>query len=148
MNTSQHQTLNYPPIWRRFAAIVYDSLLVTAVSMGYGALSLGIGIVFFKDQEVITSSIFFQLGWAVVIIGFFCFFWMKAGQTLGMQAWRLKVFKEETTQSPSLLQCVFRCLLAPLGLSLCFIALLRQDKQCIHDLLSHTQIVLTEKTSK
>ncbi|MFT5421310.1 MAG: putative RDD family membrane protein YckC [Candidatus Endobugula sp.] len=138
-------SLPYPALWRRFAAIIYDSLFIMALSMAYGAVSLGLGLALFGNQFAVTSTIAFQLGWPIVIIAFFCYFWVKAGQTLGMRAWRLMLVKEEGMELPSLSQSIMRCILAPLGLSMCCIALLRQDKQCLHDLLSHTQLVLTAK---
>lgn len=149
-----HQTIQYTPVWRRFAAIVYDSLLVTAISMAYGALGLVIAQ-WLGDADTAIAALqanvvihrLFQLGWLIVIISFFCFFWMKAGQTLGMRAWRLKIVKEETTQTPTLAQCLLRLFLAPLGLLLFFIGLLRNDKQCLHDLFSKTQVVLLPKGS-
>jgi uncharacterized RDD family membrane protein YckC len=141
MNTEQQ----YPPIWRRFAAIIYDTLLVTAVSMAYGGVCIAIGVVLWGEQEALTSGVLFQLGWFILIIAFFCFFWTKSGQTLGMRAWRLAILQSKNAQLPTVLQCIKRCTLAPLGLALFFIGLLRKDKQCLHDLLSKTQVVLLTK---
>jgi uncharacterized RDD family membrane protein YckC len=140
--------IQHSPIWRRFAAIIYDTLLIAAISMGYGATGVAIRRWLSGADTVDTQSelhLLFQLGWLVVVIGFFCFFWMKAGQTLGMRAWRLKIVKEHTTKTPSLQQCLGRCALAPIGLLGFFIGLLRNDKQCIHDLLTQTQVVLLPK---
>jgi uncharacterized RDD family membrane protein YckC len=135
----------YAPIWRRFAAIIYDTLLVTAVSMGYGGLGLGLGLLIAGDENALTSSVIFQIGWLIVILSFFCYFWRKAGQTLGMRAWRLRVVTEDNTAFPSMTQCFIRCALAPLGLSLFITALLRQDKRYLHDISSGTCIVLLPK---
>lgn len=135
----------YTPIWRRFAAIIYDTLLVTAVSMGYGGLCLGIGFILFDDKEILTSSVFFQIGWLIVIVGFFCYFWRKAGQTLGMRAWRLRVVTQDNSAFPSITQCLVRCILAPIGLGLFMTAFLRQDQQCLHDISSGTCVILLPK---
>ncbi|MFT7388070.1 MAG: putative RDD family membrane protein YckC [Candidatus Endobugula sp.] len=147
-STPSALSIQYPSVWRRFAAIIYDSLLVAAISMGYGALGLIITHETNGADAVEINSHFhwlFQLGWLAVIIGFFSFFWMRAGQTLGMRAWRLKIVKEETQQKPSLIQCLGRCLLAPFSFIVFFIGLIRNDKQCIHDLATKTQVVLLPK---
>jgi uncharacterized RDD family membrane protein YckC len=144
------QSIQHSPIWRRFAAIIYDTLLIAAISMGYGAIGVAISRWLSGAETVETNSelhLLFQLGWLVVVIGFFCFFWMKAGQTLGMRAWRLKIVNENTVNTPSLLQCLGRCILAPIGLAGFLVGLLRSDKQCIHDLATKTQVILLPKDS-
>ncbi len=135
----------YAPIWRRFAAIIYDTLLVTAISMGYGGLGLAIGLLITGNEHAFTSSVVFQLGWGLVIVSFFCYFWCKAGQTLGMRAWRLQIVTEDNTAFPTISQCVIRCILAPLGLGLFITAFLRQDQQCLHDISSRTCTILLPK---
>lgn len=135
----------YAPIWRRFAAIIYDTLLVTAVSMGYGGLGLGLGLLIAGDENAFTASVVFQIGWLVVILSFFCFFWHRAGQTLGMRAWRLRIVTKDNSAFPSISQCLIRCLLAPLGLGLFVTAYFRQDKQCLHDVNSNTCVILLPK---
>lgn len=144
-SANSHGEINYPAVWRRFAAMVYDSLLVTAISMAYGALALTIGHFFFDNATQFTSGLGFQFGWLLVLLAFFCFFWMKGGQTLGMRAWRLQIRHKKNLALPSLIQCVLRCTLAPIGLLLFIVGLIRKDKQCLHDLISHTQVVLTKK---
>ena len=70
-------TIQYAPLWRRFAAIVYDTLLVTAVSMGYGAVGVALTHSLSGGDAVETSNHFhwaFQFGWLFVVIAFFCFF--------------------------------------------------------------------------
>lgn len=141
--------LKYPQIWRRFAAIIYDSLLIVAISMAYGTLTLALGQWLFNDPHTLSSGLIFQFGWLCVIAAFFCFFWLKAGQTLGMRAWRLKIVQaNNTSKRLSLLKLMIRLLVAPMGLTLFFTGCFRKDKQLLHDLLSNTQIVLTEKLKK
>lgn len=137
--------LQPPAIWRRFAAIIYDTLLITAVSMGYAGICIGLGVALFDDKEALTSNIFFQLGWLVVIFGFFCFFWTKAGQTLGMRAWRIRIAQQSSLDFPNTIPCLLRCLFAPIGLSLFFTAFFRKDRQCLHDLISGTRVILLKK---
>lgn len=70
---------------RRLAAMVYDTLVLFAVWMlvGFGAVALNGG-------EANESPLFHSVLLVVTFV-FFAFFWMRAGMTLGMQAWRLRV---------------------------------------------------------
>ncbi len=137
--------LGYAPLWRRVAAMVYDSLLLMAISIGYGGSWIAVETLVLDHETLKTDNVFFQLGWFIVLLSFFCYFWKKAGQTLGMRAWRLKVVKEGTNEPPTLRQCLIRCALASIGYALFFIALLRNDNQCLHDTASLTQTILLEK---
>lgn len=146
-----HAEIVFPAVWRRFAAIIYDTLLLLALSMGYGGIALVIAHLTQNNQDEIVSGPLFQLGWLVVLLGFFCYFWMRAGQTLGMRAWRLQVIRVGTEHAPimpSLAQCLGRCLLAPVGLILFIVGMIRKDRQCLHDLATHTRLVLLEKAKK
>jgi len=138
----------YPQIWRRFASIVYDSLVLLAVSMGYGGLAMGIDQLILGENDAFVSGVLFQIGWGGVIAGFFCYFWMKAGQTIGMRAWRLQVININTGQHPSLPYSMIRCLCAPMGLLLFFSAYTRKDRRCLHDCLSKTQLILLPPLKK
>ncbi len=135
---------SFPPIWRRFTAIIYDSLLLMAVSMAYGGVSL---LIYqqLTGTEDLVSGLGFQVGWLLIIVLFFCFFWQRAGQTLGMQAWRLRVVKKNLTTLPDTKDCLIRLMLAPLGLLFFFTACFREDKQCLHDIISGTRLILIAK---
>lgn len=145
---SIEKSLEYPPVWRRFASMVYDSLILLAVSMGYGGIAMGIDQLVIGENDAFVSGALFQVGWLVVIIGFFCYFWIRAGQTIGMRTWRLQVVDSQTQQYPTLSQCVIRCLLAPIGLLLFVSAYARKDRQCLHDQLSKTSLILLPKPKK
>jgi uncharacterized RDD family membrane protein YckC len=82
---------------------------------------------------------------------FFCAFWCKSGQTLGMQAWRIKLvnFSGET---PSIKQGVLRCLAALLSaacLGLGYLwCLVDRNGRYWHDYLSGTELILLPKREK
>jgi len=139
------------PLMRRFMAMIYDTLLLAAVSMGYAALFLGIGKVLLPQVENITDNIGFQLGWLIVLVSFFCFFWRRGGQTLGMRAWRLHIV-DEHGRAPSLKACLLRCVYAPISFALLGLgywwALFDNDKRCLHDTLTRTRILLLPKKPK
>lgn len=139
------KVLGYAPLWRRVAAMIYDSLLLMAISIGYGGTWIAIETLVLNHETPKTDNVFFTLGWAIVLLSFFCYFWRKAGQTLGMRAWRLKIVKEGTNETPTIPQSLLRCTLAFVGYGLFFTSLFRNDKQCLHDTASLTQTVLLEK---
>lgn len=85
-----------PGVLRRAAALVYDSLLVTALLMGATALVLPLS----AGEAVPTSgfaAIAFRLYLLAVLFAFFTWCWVRGGQTLGMRAWRLRVQNHDGT---------------------------------------------------
>ncbi|MGB3609334.1 MAG: RDD family protein [Cellvibrio sp.] len=154
------QATNTPPtagVLRRFAAIVYDSLLLIALSIGYGALALFINVAIQGEppegQKVQWGhwSILMFIGWMFTLAGFFCYFWRRSGQTLGMRAWRMKLVDAEL-RSPTLKQCAIRCVIAPFSLLLgglgYFWRWFDPQKLTLHDRLSHTQVIVLPKDKK
>jgi uncharacterized RDD family membrane protein YckC len=85
------------------------------------------------------------------IAGFFCLFWLKSGQTLGMQAWRIKLVGFDG-EAPSLAKALLRCMGAVLSF-LClglgyWWCLIDRNKRYWHDYLSRTELVLLPKSQK
>ena len=108
----QDATLQAAPLWRRLAAIVYDSILMIAIwfvtTMVYmlikGVYMLIKGLIIGLDatqkiaeSEATTSDLFLTLSLLAVTFLFFAYFWQKLGQTLGMQVWRIRVQTSEGT---------------------------------------------------
>ncbi len=150
-------TLPTAGLIRRLAAMVYDSLLVFGV-----LFTATIPAVFFRadriepiaNEQIVTdlpsvaSGLPFQLYLLTVYIAFFCWFWRKYGQTLGMQAWRLQLV-DMSGDRLTIRQCFTR-LLAALISFLCFGAgywwiLIDKDHLSWHDKLSNSRIVLLPK---
>ncbi len=139
---------------RRFAAMVYDSLLLMALALAYGALATLINVLIQgapPQGEKITWNGWQPLvfvGLVTVLVSFYCYFWRRSGQTLGMRAWRLKLVSEDLTV-PTLIQCLVRALLAPFSLALLglgyFWALLNVERQTLHGRLSHTRVIRLPK---
>jgi uncharacterized RDD family membrane protein YckC len=145
-----------PSLLRMLAAMVYDSLLLAAVSIAYGALVVGARVLIVGGPEVgqrihwgILSSTLITLGWLAVLILFYVFFWHKFGQTLGMKTWRLQVIDSLSYQQPSYKQCMVRSLMAIVS----FITLgfgywckfFHPQQKMLHDLFSGTHIILLKK---
>lgn len=77
---------------RRFAALVYDSLLLVAVlflgTLAFLPLSGGQAI---TPQDSGALEYVYR-GWiAFLTLGFFGLPWVRSGQTLGMMSWRLRL---------------------------------------------------------
>lgn len=141
------QSLPSAGVIRRLAALLYDSLLLLAVSIGYGALALAIkvnllGMPLAEGEKASLGPIGFA-GWMLVLIAFYCLFWNRFGQTLGMKAWRLQV-TDLNGQHPSFMRGALRCIWATLSficLGLGYFWLwIDKDNLTLHDRLSGTRV--------
>jgi len=99
MTPEQYSSLPPAPVWRRLAALSYDTLLLMALSLGYIALATTMGMYLFDLESNSDYNPMFDgairwvvfAGWILVIALFFGIFWSKNGQTLGMQAWKIRL---------------------------------------------------------
>lgn len=127
------------PLARRFGAIVYDSLLVLAVwflvSVPFVALRGG--------EPVEPGNPAYRIALIVSAWAFFVGFWTRAGRTLGMQSWRLRLETVDGAR-PGIGAATLRFLAAivswlPLGLG--FLWQLWDDEGLSwHDRLSGTRL--------
>lgn len=126
-------------VFRRCAAFLYDSLLLLALFFVVTSIAIA-----FNDGEAIKNYAFY-LVLLVVTFCFFCWFWRNGGQTLGMQAWRIKVVSESNA-ALSYSQCFKRFVLGTVlfGFTLVF-AVFNAQGQGIHDRLSKTKIVFKNR---
>jgi uncharacterized RDD family membrane protein YckC len=130
--------------------MLYDGLIVIALMMVITALLLSL-----TGGEAITAARYgvpielaYRAALLGLIIGFFGWFWTQRGQTLGMQAWRLRVVREDGSRLTwfDTLQRLAAALvsLAPLGLGY-FWVWVDRDKLAWHDRWTHTRIVVLPK---
>lgn len=84
-----------PPLHRHLLALVYDTFLVVPIIMASTALTLGIHVQVFPvdtSKEVVALPSGLVQATALLSVAIFYFiFWRRGGQTLGMQAWRVKL---------------------------------------------------------
>ncbi len=126
---------------RRLAAILYDSLLVTAllflVTLPFVAARGG------EPVEPGENGIY-QLSLVAVVYVFFVGYWTTRGRTLGMQSWGLQVETADGSP-PSLGQASVRFVVAIaswLALGLGFLwQLWDRDRLTWHDRASGTRLV-------
>ncbi len=136
-------------VLRRFGAMLYDLLLVTALLLIVTALFMPFtgGEAITPDRSVAVERIY-QAVLLFVVVLFFCVFWTWRGQTVGMLAWRLRVERSDGTQltwRDALLRLGGACVsLAALGLGYFWIWIDR-DRLAWHDRWSGTRVVVTPK---
>lgn len=132
-----------PSLPRRLTAMLYDALLVIALIMVVNALALG--LMAQVTQQQVLSPHLVQALTLLGVFGFFTLFWVKSGQTLGMQAWRIKLVDFDGNppgMSRALLRCIGACVSAGcLGLGYLW-CLVDRNKRYWHDYLSHTELIL------
>ena len=131
----------------RIIASVYDFFLLFGVWMLVGSIGLFINNLGFSsiyDVEKLNPI----LGLTIVIISgwvFFAFFWIKGGQTLGMQVWKFKIVNIDPSHDRiTLKQTLLRYLvnfgmLALLGMPL-FLIYADSKKLAVNDILSKTRL--------
>ncbi|RYZ81198.1 MAG: RDD family protein [Moraxellaceae bacterium] len=154
-----HATSNRPtpprsaPLWRRFAALGYDSLILMALSMGYGALITSVKVAFGAPEQdyrpMLHSPVYF-IGWMAVLIGFYLYSWCRSGQTIGMRSWRIQLIPQDpNAKLVSLKQALWRCLFGSLGLVFMgagyWYRLFNREGNTWQDLMTQTQVVLIPK---
>lgn len=154
MNTSQ-PTFHAAPVWRRLAALLYDSFILLAISFLYGAVATFIGAVagwHQADYQPMFSHWAFTLGWVFLLAAFYIWFWHKSGQTIGMRTWRLKlVDARNPTITPSWRLCTLRAVVTPPLLMLggvgYWYGLADRHRRCLHDRCSRTHVIEVAKES-
>lgn len=151
----EQQELASPSLLRRFAAIFYDAWLVFALLLACVGLMilLRIGIsgeLLIKNQPAISGiwRIPTFLLMSLALCHFYVYFWVKNGQTLGMQTWRIQL-KSTNSSNISLKQAYIRfamAILSVISLGIGFIWMyVSPDKLSWHDRVSNTRLVLLPK---
>lgn len=127
---------------RRLASLLYESLLLLGIlAVGFLVPNLILGMAF----GVSSPGWFLWVHVYVVLGAYFVWYWMRNGQTLAMQTWRLKLVRSDG-QPLSWQRALLRYSLAWPSL-LCFgVGLLwvvfDRERQFLHDRLADTCIVL------
>lgn len=139
------------PLWRRFAAIVYDSLLLAV-------------LVFLAWQPIplLPDDLYPALGRAIrlaylliICFSFFGWFWCHGGQTLGMRVWRIRLVTAESSADDTAFHAIvwrvawMRFISAMLSwavVGMGFIwSVFHHDKLAWHDIFSHTRLIVVSK---
>ena len=156
---SESETLERAGFIRRLLAMVYDTLVATAVGMCAAMVMIVTLVVMLKNgaldlqgyaepADLIQASFGYKLliqTWVGLwIAGFFLWFWRRGGQTLGMRAWRLRIYS--TVEEPMTWPRLFIRLVASLGgLGTLLVLFDFKNKQSLQDRLAKTEVLKLTK---
>jgi len=145
--------------FRRLLAMIYDTLVATAVGMCAAMVMIVTLIILLKNgvldlqgfaepADLIQASMIYKLviqSWVGLwVIGFFLWFWQRGGQTLGMRAWRLRIYS--TIDEPMTLPRLIVRLIASLGgLGTLLVLFDVKHKQSLQDRVAKTEVLKLTK---
>ena len=142
-----------PSLFRRLAATLYDILLVLPLIMLTVALATGLqlaisGAPLGQDFQDSLHPQIVQLLALLTTATFFSCFWLLKGQTLGMQAWRIRLCSFDGAPL-TISQCLLRCAgalisLLPAGAGYLWCLIDRKGRYW-HDYWSKTELELLPK---
>jgi len=128
-------------------ALLYDTFLIIPLIMAANALLMAIYVNLFMNfdttQEILLPAGAVQVVVILCIALFYWIFWRRGGQTLGMQAWRIKLVSNEGGQltTPQIALRLVGALLSGLILGILW-KYLDRDGYYWHDRLSKTHLIL------
>ena len=136
----QDKAIAPAPLLTRFAVMIYESLLVTAVV--FVASFIIIPVV--GELHAPWQRHLFQVYILLILFAYFAAFWLRSGQTLAMKTWRIRLVNQ-AGGTISFRQAVLRFCLALLGLLAAgcgfWWAFFDRDRQFLHDKLAKTRLV-------
>lgn len=156
-----NNAITKPNFMRRFTAAVYDGFLLFAVLFAAAAFYAWLQDLYYGANQttLTTGDVIHELqpiaqGWLYncylmsVIIIFYTSFWCKSGQTLGMQAWRIKVQRLDG-EIMTIRQGAMRAFIGLLCVGVGMLPILfTKQRWAIYDKLTRTEVVLLPKPSK
>ena len=141
----ENDQFDSPSLLRRLTAMLYDALLVLALVAAVNGLALGAVVQATGGEQQVLNAHLAQILTTLSVLLFFTLFWVKNGQTLGMQTWRVKLVDFQggrPTVSKSILRCLGAFLSAAcLGLGYLW-CLVDRNHRYWHDYISGTELIL------
>ena len=135
-----------PGLLRRLGALIYDALIVVALLMLVTALLL----IPTGGEAIEAGTPWYSLALLAVAFAFVSGCWVRGGRTLGMQAWRLLVCRDDGSplrwRDALLRQACALVSLLSFGLGY-FWVLVDRDGKAWHDRWSGTRLKLLPKGS-
>jgi uncharacterized RDD family membrane protein YckC len=130
---------------RRFAALLYDSVLLAALLVAFTS-----GAVFLNNRTAVEPATagawvyLYRAGLIGVIAAYYLLNWTRSGQTLGMRAWHLRAVTESgmpMSLHAAVLRLSFGVLAwAPAALGVLWLYM-DPEHLALHDRLSKTRVV-------
>jgi uncharacterized RDD family membrane protein YckC len=129
---------------RRFAALIYDSLLLAALLLLYTVIMVAVRGGAITEAESGYWWYLYRGGELAIVAAYYVINWMQSGQTLGMRAWRLRAVSD-TGKPMRLLPALRRCVCgflawAPAALGVLWLYA-DPEHLALHDRLSGTRVV-------
>jgi uncharacterized RDD family membrane protein YckC len=120
-------------------------LLVLVILLENGVLDMG-NVEHVSDviQQSVLYKTIIQVWVAVWVIGFFAWFWKNGGQTLGMRAWRLRLFSTND-KSLGYPRVLLRILVSLGGLGTLLVLLDFRHKLALQDRIAQTEMLVLTK---
>ena len=145
MSDSENKIQHPAGVFRRFAAMTYDALLL------FATLLVAMGIAKAITGAEMVPRLLGQAIVLLVIFGFFAFFWKRGGKTLGMQTWRLHLESNDGSDV-TFKHCALRIVGATLsfatgGLGYFWLWFDKQNR-ALPDILSNTMVFHKPKDKK
>jgi uncharacterized RDD family membrane protein YckC len=135
---------------RILGCVIYDTLIVMGLLMITSSIAVGFHKLL-SGQDTLEHSRLFQAYLLLVIALYFIYFWKRAGQTVGMKAWRVKLVNI-ADQPLSYRQLIIRWLVAIPAYACLLVGVFWQywshDGLNWHDKASNTRLVFTPKPNK
>lgn len=130
----------FPGFWRRIICLLYEFLILLAIIF----IASFIFHLVFRDTNASYFKPLYQLYLLFVMGYYFIWFWTHGGQTLAMQAWKIRIVTSEG-QMLSNRKAIIRYLLAVTGtlfLGAGFLwALIDREHLYLHDRLTGTRLI-------
>ena len=136
------QTVKAPSLIKLGASLLYELLTIIAIVFVSAAVFLAL----FGDASTGFKRFGLQLFLWAVLGAYYIRCWLKSGQTLAMQAWKIKLVNEHN-QPVNWKLSAMRYVLATLSLSLLGLgflwAIFDKEHLFLHDRLLNTKLVLS-----
>lgn len=143
---------------RRLGALLYDALVVTSLLIIAGFIGMGIAKLLLitgmasvpAGEDTVwlltrhSLSLIYTLWLAFVVCGFYTWFWTRAGQTVGMRAWRLRIQNEDGSQL-RVTQALIRLATAAFGLGNLMCLFNRKHPRAFQDIWAECEVIVLSK---
>lgn len=137
---SQNPSIAAPSLFKLGACLMYELLTIVAIIF----VSTGLFLIVAGDAGHGIKRLFLQLFLWLVVGAYYIRCWIKTGQTLAMQAWKLKLV-DERHRLLSIRQAMAKYLLATVSMAFFgagFLwAVVDKDSRFLHDRLLRYQVI-------
>ena len=144
------QSFVQPSLFRIFAAIFYDLIVVCGILMVAGFAIVPIYHMVAHQDAIPAGNWFFRVLLYLIVFSYYAFSWQRGGQTIGMKSWKLKLISNNEVP-PTLLRYFLRyvggqlsCAIALLGYIMIWLG---PRHLMLHDLLSQTRMISLKQKS-